>query len=362
MISTANEDGVIVVTAHRTFMKAFAKILSFVVAMFLTSSVRGNDLQDESIIVYGQLVYTNNYLPSHETKVLAFSFQRKGCDWLLKSGEKQSYLGYAETGFDGTNRYSFAYWNTDPVEKLRSDKSKEYFVTGQVLSESIPDFDAAWSRHIWFALMPYSCRSMTSINPCDLVTGNKIITNCNRVIFPTLDAIGLYVSNAAIWSQGNDIYSGGKIIPLAPPFDKGFTNLTFASDIVEWPNGIRAPKQFVYHVYGAIGESPTLLWSLYGTITNVMPEKQFNPLPEIIDPTYVIDSRATNYGNKQIIHYISTNKWLEPGDPEFQKLITVGDEEVIAEKHRAIARGVLIGFGVTGLFFIAFVWYKTKKY
>ncbi len=342
-------------------MKIFARILLCVALSSVAMSMYGNSLNEPSVIFEGYLIYTNNFLPTHETKTLHFSFQRKGCTWLLKSGIEERNLGYTETGFDGTNEYRFTYWNTDQVEKARADKKKAYFVTGQVAPNSIPDFDAAWSRHIWFALMPYSCSSMTAINPCDLVTGTKVITNCNRILFPTFDVPGSYVTKATVWSQGNDILDDGSVVPLAPPFDKGFTNLIFSSSLVEWSGGLEAPTNFEYHVYGAMGKSPTLLWSLYGTITNVTTESEFSPIPEIIDATYIVDFRATNFGNKQIIHYISTNGWLKPSDPEFRKLVSIGNEAVMTAKHATIVRIFLIGFAIAGLIPIFLAWKKGRE-
>jgi len=309
---------------------------------------------ERPILFEGYLVYTNTYLPSHETKRLTFSFQRSGCDWLLKSGVEPRTLGYTETGFDGTNVYHFTYWNSDSIEKARTAK-KTYFVTGQVAPTTIPDFDAAWSRHVWFALMLYSCPAMTTLSPCDLVTGGKVITNCNRVLFPSFETAGSYITKAVVWSQGTDVLDNGQVVPLGSPFEKGFMNLTFESWLADWPQGTRVPTNFEYHVYGAIGNSPTPLWSLFGVVANIEIGGAFSPYPDIVDTTYVTDIRATNFGDRQIVNYLTTNKWLQPGDPGFIKLTDIKRDQRLKERHQLSVRWIIIGFSVAGLFLIFLV-------
>jgi hypothetical protein len=302
------------------------------------------------LVFQGCLIYTNHLVPSHDTKRFEFSFERSGCTWRIKSGSELRRIGYMESGFDGTNIYSFTYWNTEPVEQVRAKSNLSYFVTGEIRPHLVPDSDLVWSRHIWFALMPYSCPPMVTLQACDLVTGAKVITNCNRIMFPSFYRLGSYVTNAVVWSEGNDVLDDGTVVALAPPFDKGFTNLTFASSVVEWPvSNIEAPRAFEYHVFGPIGKEPTPLWSLYGRVTNVLIESEFNPLPEIVDKTYVIDSRSAYLGAKKIIHYIATDRWLQPGDLEFKKLIDSGISAAGVSRRRVLVRCLVLAFAAGGL-------------
>lgn len=347
----------------RLIAKKLIKISKGVIltaVLFLTGICNAKEDEAQTLTFRGNLVYTNHFVTNAPGKTLYFSFQRKSCAWLLKSGVTARELGYTETGFDGTNQFRYTYWNSEPLEKARSDKTKAYFVTGQVAPHQMPDFDAAWSRHIWFALMPYSCGPMTTINPCDLVTGSKSLTNCNRMLFPTSETPGSYLSKAIVWSQGNDVLEDGSVVPLGSPFDQGFTNMLFSSSIIEGVDGLKYPSHFEYHVYGAIGKSPTLLWSLYGTITNVTSDSEFNPIPEVVDPTYIIDFRATNFGRRQVVNYLITNRWLDPIDAKFKKLTSIGDEAVISGRHAAAVKWFIVGFAAVGLLLNFIIWQKRK--
>jgi hypothetical protein len=316
----------------------------------------------QSVVFQGYLIYTNDYMTGHETKTFEFTFQRKECNWLIESGTQSRRLGYTESGFDGTNLYTFTYWNSESAEEMRLKTNQVYFATGQVKPALIPDFDGACSRQIWFALMPYSCGPMIDLRPCDLVTGPKVITNCNRILFPAFYETGSYVTNAVIWSQGNDVLDDGTVVPLAPPLDKGFTNLIFRSAMADWSDaGLEAPEHFEYHVFGPMGKTATLLWSLYGTVTNVSLVGEFNPLPKIIDHTHIVDIRARNLADGQIVHYIATNRWLQPGDPEFQNLIHIGAQEISLSKRRLLVRLLCLGFAAGSGLLLIYVAIKSRK-
>jgi hypothetical protein len=316
----------------------------------------------QTVVLQGYLIYTNHFLPNHETKSFQFSFKRNECSWLVGSGSQSRQLGYTETGFDGTNVYRYTYWNSEPAEKMRAKTNQAYFATGEVKPTSIPDFDVAWSRHIWFALMPHSCGPMIDLRPCDLITGTKVITNCNRIIFPAFEKIGSYVTNAVVWSQGNDVLEDGRVVPLAPPLDKGFTNLVYMSSMADWTNAsLKAPGKFEYHVFAPMGGAATLVWSLYGTVTNVLLESTLNALPEIIDHIYVVDIRAQNLAGGQIVNYLAKNRWLQPGEPEFQKLISVEAQNAAITKRHRVAKLVVVGFAAATGLFLVFVAVKSRR-
>ncbi|MDW7980213.1 MAG: hypothetical protein RMH97_06565, partial [Verrucomicrobiales bacterium] len=306
--------------------------------------------KDRSIVIEGVLTYTNHHSHSgQQQRPIYFCFQRSGCKWLLKSGPGERRLGYTETGFDGVDKYSFTYWNNEALETERKKPGLAYFVTGEVKAVPVPDWDLGWSRHIWFALMPRNCEQVRSISGCDLVAGQRVITNCNRTLIVSLHEDGAFVTNAVVWSEGYDLTEDGRAVAFAPPFNKGFTNLIFSSTVIHWSEaGVEAPNSFKYDVFVPIGDKLAPVWSLFGMVTNVQIRERFNPVPEITDRTYVIDYRAVKFGHAEPISYIATNKWVQPDDPYFQELLKASKEALAASRRGKWVRWCVLGFTVVG--------------
>jgi hypothetical protein len=316
---------------------------------------------------------------------LLFYIEVIGNKYKIRVEEPMLTNWYYEYAFDGTSMIVLNHTERTNTNATSSNRKQNYF-PAHIAPREIPPNDGTRAQFIWIALTSsqfFSQRKNNFLLPIWSPEDPKIHRQPFMMLGfvemlkekPNLPASVSYI-NDGFYRSYNPATKSNDVIPLAPPYDGGFTNALY--QVISLTNTAKytLPSEFVFVTYSSpvsSGMPPFERSFVRGVVTAVSDTARDRA--EIIDfagvatvADYRIQGTAKRAG--QIAEYryaaypVSNANWLDANS--LQKLKASRDLQLEIKlergiKHKSYRRSITITFITVSLALLIWVWKKGRN-